>query len=629
MSKIAKIASSVLSVVALIPGPWQPFVQAAAMLTGIVAQLTAKKPAIQGQQTSWRADPSASSVIALGWTLAPGEIRYNKAHGKNNKYNTLVTVLSGCGPCEELTGTYADKKLVSFSGTAAQGDMLDRFWQAHQLGACPEAAALSSGIDTPPGWTAAHKLSGYCAVIDTFLFDGKGDKTFTSLPAMAWKIKGVKGYDARADSTYPGGSGTQRSNDETTRGWSQNPWTMAVTFALGWHQGPQSVRVGGVGMPIEAIDLPAFVEASNVADANDWKVGGMVSTGDDKWEVLKSICQAGGGEPVRYGAILSCIVNAPKISIATITRADLVAEASVATVQRREDRLNGIIPRYRSEDHHFEVVPASVIRNEDYLAQDGGKKRTREIAYPLVQCFAGQSPAQVAQLAAYDIANGREATPIVLPLKLRWIGFRAGDCLTIEDTPEFGWLAGRDVVVLKRQLDPETGTVVLTVRTETHTKHAWALSQTGVAAPITDTPEEPDLEGPDPGEWDLAGGTVEGDESIIPALVFDGLVADPTATGIVFSYYQGEEEPASEDDWIAGGTAPTSTTHHVITSVGAGIPYMGSVQYVFGLGKSTRLVLGPVTTGELVSGGTDAPELLTNETGELLTNEVGDYLRAE
>lgn len=618
MSKVLKAAGQVLAIVALIPGPQQPFVAAAAAVVNVAAVLTAKKPQVSGQATTWRADPGAPSTITFGRTLVGGDIRYKKAHDKNNRYDTLVVVLSGCGPIQSIDATYADKRVVNFTGMAAQAPWLDRMWQDTQLGACPEAAQLSTGVGTPPGWTSAHKLSGYAAAMLTFTYHAKGDNPTTTLPQMGWLGHWVKGYDPREDSTYPGGSGSQRWDDETTWEWTENPFILALTYAIGWHQGLGNVRVGGVGMPIEAIDLAAFVEAANVADLNGWKAGGQVTTSDDKWETMKALCQAGSGEPVRYGAVLSCIVNSPKISIATISLSDLIGEASITTAQTRRERVNGIIPRYRSEDHFWEVVPASCIRNSTYLAEDGGKERTREITYPLVQCAAGEQPAQAAQLAAYDVANAREASPIVLPLKLRWLGYRSGDCLTIEDTPAFGYLAGKDVLVMKRQLHAESGTVPLTMRTETAAKHTWALSQTGTAAPTTDLPEPPDLDAPEGDEWDLTGTAIDGDGSVIPALVFDGATDDGTPLAVIFSYYQGSEAPVDEADWLLSGSMPPSVTQHTVTSVGAGLPYMGSVQYLFDIGISDRLVLGPVTTGELLSGG-EVGELLTDG-GELVTD---------
>ena len=460
---------------------------------GLLGAITAKKPKVSGVQTSWSADPDAAIPIIFGRTLMSGDIRYRKQHGSKNKYDTIVSVLSGCGPINGLTRTYMEKEPISFSGGMTgvyKIDGHDRIWQRTQLGACPEASYLAPVVGLPPQWTTAHKLSGYAAVLNTFLYDAAGDHTLTSTPRFNWLGEGVLCYDPRLDSTYPGGSGSCRWNDPSTWVYSECGWIQAITFAIGWHQGPSNVRVGGVGMDIAAIDVPTFVEAANIADANGWVSGGRVTTADDKWEVMKSLAQAGGGEPIRYGAILSCFINAPRVSIGTIGIDDVIGQASISTAQSIRDRVNGITPRYTSEDHFWEQVPAGTVVNVDYLATDK-RERTKMVAYPMVQCPAGETPDQVAQLAAYDIANAREAGPIVLPLKLRFLGYRAGDCLTIEDHPAFGHIAGKDVIVTKRQIDPASTTVTLTLRTETPTKHEWALSRVGVPAPMTDSTTPP------------------------------------------------------------------------------------------------------------------------------------------
>jgi len=500
VAKILKIAAIVVSIAAAIPTGGTSLlaaglgVSAAAasaiavgvsVAAGVIGQLTAKKPAVAGVQTSWTADPDAPIPIIFGRCIASGDIRYRKQHGNKNKWDTLVSVLSGCGPIQAIDQTYMEKAPISFSSGVYTIDGHARIWQRTQLGACPEPSYLAPLVGAPPQWTSAHKLSGYAAVLNTFEYDATGDHTLTSTPRFNWLIRGVKAYDPRLDSSYPGGAGPQRWNDQTTWTYSRNPYILGLTWAIGWRQGPDKVRVGGVGMDISGIDVAAYVDAANIADLHGWTVNGRATTGDDKWEVLKSLCQAGGGEPVRHGALLSCFVNAPRVSIATIGRGDIIGTASVQTAQTFRDRVNGVTPRYTSEDHFWEQVPAGTIRNATFLAADGAE-RTKTVAYPMVTCEAGQTPDQAAQLAGYDIVNAREAQPITLPLKLRWLGYRAGDCLTIApDLTELGWLAGRDVVIVKRELDPATAQVVLTVRTEDPNKHDWALTRTGTAAPIT------------------------------------------------------------------------------------------------------------------------------------------------
>jgi hypothetical protein len=509
MAKVAAIAAVAISIAAAIPTGGTSLLGTAALSAGLTtsvatasliasgvalaanigAGLLAKKPgAGGGSKTDWSADPNAAIPIKFGRTGGAGQIVYRKGSGTGdkNKYQTITTVLSGV-TSQSIDATFADRKPVNLSGTAAVGSPYSgRMWEDRQIGLCPEPAALNTGVGNKPGWTAAHKLSGLTAVQDTFLYDAKGDNTFTTEPQMVWVGHWAICYDARLDSTYSGGSGPQRRDNPATWAWSNNPYVVGATWVLGWMQ--NGIRVAGVG--ITNFDIASFVEASNIADLNGWKVGGEVTTADDKWEVLKSILQAGGGEPIRDGATLSCIIQAPRVSIATIGAGDLIGGASIPRSRPRKQRINGIIPKYRSEAHWWELVSGTVARIDAYITPDGGK-RTKTIEYPLVQVENGDDASQPTQIAGYDVEMSRERMPIVLPLKLRWIGYRTGDCIDCAIT-ESG-LPGQQLIIINRSLDVASGAVTLTVRTEDPAKHARVFALTGDVPPTTvfDRPDSP------------------------------------------------------------------------------------------------------------------------------------------
>lgn len=613
--KALRIAAIVVSIAAAIPSGGTSLLAAGLATTaatasmvatglsvgvGLLGAMTAKKPSVSGVQTSWSADPDAPIPILFGRTLASGDIRYRKQHGAKNAYDTLVSVLCGCGPVESIDQTYMEKKPIVFSGGGLYGHYTiggqPRIWQDAQLGQCPESAQLSVGAGVPPGWDSTSKLSGYAATMLTLLYDAKGDDTLTSTPRFNWLGRWVRCYDPRLDSTYPGGSGACRIDDQATWVYSENGWIQALTFAIGWHQGPNNIRVGGVGLPADSIDIAAYVENANIADANGWKSGGRVTTQDDKWEVMKSLTQAGGGEPIRYGATLSGFVNSPRVSIATITFDDIIGAASITTAQTIRDRINGITPRYTSEDHFWEQVPAGTVQNTDYLAADSGRERTKMVSYPMVQCAAGETPDQVAQLAAYDIANAREAGPIVLPLKLRWLGYRGGDCLTIDDDPAFGWIRGKDVIVVTRQFDADSAAVVLTLRTETPAKHPWALSRIGVPAPMTDDTEPATLDAPDAADWSVAAGT-----SGVPSIMISGSVDAANVAAIDFAY-----RVDSTTDWVGMTSSPPDATAKEFAGLEPGESYEAGVRYRATAGASAWLALGPVTVGEVTATSADS-----------------------
>jgi hypothetical protein len=200
--------------------------------------------------------------------------------------------------------------------------------------------------------------------------------------------------------------------------------------------------------------------------------------------VLKAFAQCGGGYPMPSGGKLSCLVNTPKVSLATITEQDVKGIVTAPQMGTRRDRLNGAIPRYRSPDHAWEIVAGDAVRNATYLAADGGKERTREIEFGLVK-----DKDQAAQLAAYEVANSRERGPISVELSYYWSQYKLGDCLTL-DVPEAN-LNAQKCVVIGRSINPANNTVTLDFRTEDDAKHTWALGVTGTAPPPTTVGYDP------------------------------------------------------------------------------------------------------------------------------------------
>lgn len=449
----------------------------------------AKKPAgptSTGNPERFAADKNAGIPYVVGRTQTSGNLihrmTYDANGSTNNGLQTLYGVWSGGGPVQELEAFKVDTAAITFAlepggsvPDSAQGGFHSWMWLRSQLGATPESAALTATGFQPyaPGWSSTSKLSGYAAFAWTLRWDDKGKVYPSGVPKPAAVLKGSKVWDPRLDSSFPGGSGAQRADNEASWSYSENPWLHALAWALGRFQNGK--RVLGIGMALAAIDVPAFVEAANIADVNGWKVGGTVYSTDGKYDALKKMMAAGGGEPLQLGGMLSCLVNTPRVPLATITTADIIGKASVTATQGSRDRINGVIPTYRSEQHDWSLVPASLVRVDTYLAEDG-RPRTRGLTWELVQ-----DKDQVAELAAYEIANSREFGPIVTPLKIRWAGYRPGDCLHIA-SPELG-MDGQDILVTRRNLDPQTGAVTLTSRSETSAKHAFCLGRTGTAPP--------------------------------------------------------------------------------------------------------------------------------------------------
>ena len=565
-------------------------IAAAAVISKVFAPKV-KSLGSTGTQTSFKADPQAGMPFIIGRTAVAGYNVFTYPSGDKNKYLNFFTVLSGFGPLRAFESFLASKVAQTFNAGGAVtsgGSFAGKMWMIMALGLTPAAAlATPTALATSgpvPEWTSAHKLSGKAAQRWALEYDGK---VYSSgVPQPLTVVQGIRAYDPRLDSTYPGGSGAHRANDPATWGFSsyQNPYTAALTYLLGyWENGK---RVGGVGVAPAMIDFPAFVEGANVADINGWRVGGEITSQDSKWAVLSNILQAGGGEPLKIGAKISCRVNMPRTSLAMFTESGVAGAVQVPGVRSRRERKNSIIPRYRSEAHDWQIVAASAITATEYQTEDGGL-RSKEVPYSLCQ-----NAAQAGQLAGYDLVNAREIFPITIAAKPAWMGYRPGDCITL-NLPEMGLIAQK-AIILNRDLDLATGTVSMTLTSETEGKHAFALGQTATppATPGLTVPDFETVPAPAVGAFTASVGFVTSGSNALPAISITGVGDNPFAKEIVIEY-----RVVGTSDWIQWAKAPASTTAFTITGLDADQTYEIAISYISVLGvPGTRRIYGPYTT---------------------------------
>lgn len=492
-----------------------------------------------GASIQFKADINAGVPCVVGRTGVGGNIiAALTSFGDKNKYLHYRTILS-LGPCDAIESFTANDTAVTFSGGAGTGgSYTGKMFQTTQLGT-PSDPVLSvpTGSGSVPEITSAHKFTGFCAAHWALAFDSS---VYTGGPPKPlWVIRGVPVYDPRLDSTYPGGSGTHRIDDETTWTYSTNPWLHALAYIIGRKQNGK--RRFGVGAAAAYIDLPAFVEAANVAEDNGWIVGGLLNSKDNKWQTLLALAQAGGGAVVRVGPKFSCLINTQRVSIATVTGADVLGAVSIPGTNSRRNRINTVLFRYPSETHGWQMVSAAPVSIAAYVTEDGDTRTAPPLELGLVPNIT-----QCAQLSAYAILDSRELGPIQLTLKPQWAGLKAGDVITM-DEPEYG-LNGQDLLVLTKSIDPTTGAVTIGCRTETAAKHATALGSTSTA------PSSPTLTGIDSlnvpaplaGNWSATGAAfVSGDGVSIPAIVVTGSCDDNVrAREVVIEY-----KPSDADSW--------------------------------------------------------------------------------
>ncbi|HEX7852329.1 MAG TPA: hypothetical protein VF503_01375 [Sphingobium sp.] len=609
-SAAAATAGSFLTISA---ATWMTIGTVAGLAAGIMsmgAGLLAPKPSFSGggNPQQFQTNPQAGLPYAIGRTALSG----TKVRGVTSRsYNTsqfddilhFVVLLAACGQIGGIEQFTADQEVVTFDWTSSQpygnigtgqanGGFNNYMSQRVSLGK-PGDSSQKVGLvgQDIPGWSDDHKLGGMAFATWQLRYDSNGGYYSGGVPTPRWVGTWARVYDPRLDSTYPGGSGPCRVLDETTYVDSSNPYLHALTWTIGRFQNGKKTQ--GIGAPLRMIRIADFVEGANVADANGWRIGGVVYSTDAKWGVLKSMLQAGGGVPTQTAAMIGCRVNKPRVSIQTITSADLLDSLAIPSTKSRRDRINTIRPRYRSESNDWEVVTGSAISVPAYIAADGAE-RSKELDLPLVQQEVGQGSfngaQQAGELAMYEIVNAREAGPITFITGPKFIGLRNGDCITLH-VPEEGLSNQKVLLTSDPVFDPATGKFRFTCETETDAKHAFALGASSTPPPAW-SPTPPDTIPPKPEAADWTLSTAVGTDGL-PYLQVHGLAATTLWRSVLVSYRK-----VGSASWTFWGEITDRTSQRAaITGIDGAANYEVQIAYTGPLATGNEwLNLGNVVT---------------------------------
>lgn len=603
----------------------------------LTAASSMQQPAVKssGASINWTADPDAPIPFAFGRVGAAGKIVHNTTYGPDQMYAGFVGVLSGAGPIDGYEGFTADDKSVSFdsNGMAISSEYANEMWLKRQVGAQPTSTAMAvTGLKNSaamPGWSASSKLNGKAAYVYVLGENSKGTAYKGKVPTGVHTLRGLRCWDPRLDSTYPGGSGTCRLNNPATWVYTTNAYLHALKWVLGLWEGPTGkgapahdiatdYQVGGIGARVGNVSVQMYVDAANAFDENaDWDCAAWPTTEDEKAAVLDSFLQAGGGIYAQVKGKYGCVHRiAPRPSVATITGADTAGPIELTLATPRKDRINTLRPRYWSAAHKWTMTPAGEVTNAVWQEEDGQGapvKKTRSADFNYVP-----NAKQAVELAALQIAHTREGIKGVIPLRPYMMGLDVGDCITLSE-PDFV-LDGQKVLILDIDDQTEADVIRVSFTSETDEKYDYAYGR------IPNPPPAPSLEPGDPtfvtppeaDEWTLSGTAFTATGGTIPALVFEGEVENPTADGVIFEY-----RPVGAGVWSMAGEEGPLVERKEVTSVTPQTAYEAAIRYRRGNNFSDRLVLGPVTTGDLTAGGAIVSAYLTNESHTVPATSAG------
>jgi hypothetical protein len=569
------------------------------------------------RQVEFVIDPDGPIPFAAGRVGVSGSVVHRDTFGPDLMYYGIPFVLSGAGPITAIESFMADDYPMAFdaNGGAVTEPYRQELFFRSVLGLQPAPVALSTpgGLKkgaTLPGWTGAHKLSGKAAGLIVMAENSKGSAFPTGEIKPLIQLLGLKGWDPTLDSTYPGGDGPCRLNDASTWVTLTCPILWSLKWALGLWEGPSlkgapahdsltDHQVGGIGVRLSGVDVPAFVSASNIAKANGWTVSAYPNTDDDKHQVLETFLQSGGATYAQRAGKISCISRAaPRASLVTISARDTAGPLEIDTAASRIDRINTLRPRFWSPAHRWQMTAMTgEVTAQAYRDEDGGRTRSRGIDFPFVS-----DARQTGQLAALQIANTREGIAGVIPLKPHLQRIRPGDAFTIT---EAGFvLNGLKCLCLNTDYDAATGVVRVSFVSETDAKYPFALGQNPTPpTPQVLTPVDPRfVSPPGAGDWTITPRPPSGGAQL-PGFDLSGVVSNDTATAIIV-----ETGPSATGPWKQAYQGPPTVTNIPIDGLESGATYYVAIQYQRNQNYSERHVYGPYTA-PVLDPGPNAPSI--------------------
>lgn len=443
-------------------------------------------------------EPEAPLAFPIGRCAVKGALRYLVGYGPTNRYRTLFATVGASGPVQELISVTIDDEVTAFDGDdrATDGAHAGEMWFSFLPGDQPSDALTSptgpnAHSEAAPGWTTDHKLSGRAAYAWTGKENSKKNEFSGGQPSVVVTMNGLSGWDPRTEETYDNRATWVGMTDGATAAlnWTMGRWegdngdgAYGIPYAC-W-------LVGGIGVPLDGIDVDAFSAAATGADGHLWTCGGVPYSDMDKVDVLEDLLAAAGARRSRKCGMVSCVsYAAPGESVLTVTEADTVGQVETVLFPSRLDRRNVAIGRFLSEEQRWEITAIAPVGNPDWQTADGGR-RTTSFEFRYVT-----NADQAAQLTYLWAARQRAGTG-EFQGKLYMLQLEPGDCFDWA-APEF-LLDGVKARLERREYDPSRLTLRLRYRIETDADYEAALDQEGETPPPTDpeTPPGPYVEPP-------------------------------------------------------------------------------------------------------------------------------------
>lgn len=439
-------------------------------------------------------DPRTPRKFVFGRTAMATDLRDQEIIGSDQDYvdRFIVVASHAVQAIEEI---WFDDKLAWTSAGGVQGDFAGYLTVQTRL---EGSAANAINISARMGST--RRYTGCAYVYFRYKLSGNTKKKTSpfqqSIPSRVTIIgKGAKVYDPRLDSTVPGGSGSQRADDQSTWAWSdsasRNPALQLLWYLLGWRI--NGVLAVGKGIPAARINLASFITAANLCDESvallaggtepRYRGDGVFSEGDPTATVIEQLKAAMNADLDDIDGQLRLVVlhNDLAPPIADFSEDDILGDFTWDQTASLDDTFNVVRGTYidPSTNSLYQAVDYPEVR----ITSPDGIDRIETVDLQLVQ-----SPSQAQRLAKQRVARMLYSGTFTAEFGYRAWKVQRGDVVRLTFAP-LGWTNKLfRVVDTAVQVD---GRVPMTLREESADIYLWDKDEAPAVAPVAPTTYDP------------------------------------------------------------------------------------------------------------------------------------------
>lgn len=462
----------------------------------LLAPKAPKIPNAQRDRLYSTIDPGTPRKMAFGGpTALANDIRYEEWSGTNQDYLDRIV----CVASHEIQSVdeiwIEDRQAWTLGGgvTATFSGYLTV--AIRTVGTSANTIAINGG----GSWGSAQRLTG-CAYIHLRFKTTGNTKTAqspfaSSIPQRVTIIgNGAKLYDPRLDTTA-GGSGTQRSNDQTTWAYSSttgnNPALQILFYLLGWKIGGKLAI--GRGIPPARIDMASFIAAANLCEEavalaaggteQRYRSYGVVSEADAPSAVLDLMLASCAGTLRDVGGQLSLSIlhNDLASPVAAFTDDDVLGAFNWQGQKGLDESFNQIRGKRTdpSTNSLYQLVdyPAVTLTSPD------GLERIHTFDLAMVQ-----SASQAQRLAKQELQRAQYQGVFSAEFKATAWKCKVGDVVTLTFSAR-GFSA--KLFRVTAQTIRMDGVVNMEMREENAAIYAWSAEETAAVTPAAPSVFDP------------------------------------------------------------------------------------------------------------------------------------------